>query len=573
MCVVAKAAHAQQSYSPCPQISVDSKDNFSLSANEVTLICGDPTDLAYKNIPLYQAQLYLSGFLQARGYLNAESEIRDNQLYVQTKRKTLIRSISIDVRGAQPVDDQVSIQEHLSAHFLGNILTPQELNTIEADVKRLLKERGYACADVKSAALATDGSVKVQINKADLVYFGKIQTENLKGINIRAFERFYPFKKGHQYDIKKLELTEKRFLRSGIVEGSYFQEMCQMNSVDLKHRLLEGPPRLVRLGLGLSTEVGPMARARWSHQRKGTMASYREVNLQASFKDQQARALMDEYLWEDSPRRSLFASIEWRRESQEDYEEMLLTLKPHLKWSLDTKNHNWQWILGPSFSVGRFSSENKEAADQENYSSTSLEGLLQTMSHTFEYYDFHQQNGHRLSLSVDLRHPDLGFKEPLAMGQFSALKIRPFTRLGKGFLIGALSANVSTTWVEKNVELETLPPSVKHFGGGSDDIRGFRLNTLPKNDGLGALTKFGLKMEMRKTHTFISSLETVAFLDLVKFGQRPFELDKTLWYSPGVGLRWLSPIGLIQGYVAQGYAVQPKKNDGLLFFIGLGGQF
>lgn len=565
--------HARKSFSPCPQILINGDDSLALSPNEITLICGDPNDPAYKNIPLYQANLYLAGFLQARGYLNFISEIKDNQLYIETKNKTLIRTTKISALSQISADDLALFQEHLDVQFVGKTLTPQELNTMEADVTRLLKERGYACADISSKALASNGLVSVVIENTDPMVFGNLVTEKLKGINPRAFERLYPFKTGASYDIKKLELTEKRFLRSGIVEGSYFQETCRSPYVDLEHRLLEGPPRLVRLGIGLSTEVGPMTRARWSHQRKGSMASYRELNLQASFKDQQARALMDEYLWEDSPRRSLLASVEWRREAQEDYEEMLFTIRPHVKWSVDSKNHNWQWILGPTFSVGRFSTDNIEASDQENYSSTSLEGQIQTMSHTFEYYDFHQQEGHKISLNVDLRHPDLGFKEPLALGQLSALKIRPFTRLGKGFLIGAFRTNFSSTWVEPNVELEALPPSVKHFGGGSDDIRGYRLNTLPKNDGLGALTKLGVKMELRKTHTFISTLESVVFLDLMKFGAKPFELDETIWYSPGLGLRWLSPIGLIQGYMAKGLASRPKRDDGPLFFIGIGGQF
>lgn len=566
-------AQAQQSLSPCSQIIISSAEKLSLSANEITLICGDPNDAAYQNIPLYQANLYLSGFLQARGYLNFISEIKNNQLVVETKSKTMISSAKIKAISPLSADDLRFLQDHLNIHFLGNVLTPEQLNTMEADLTRLLKERGYACSDISSKALASDGSVTLEINNTHPMVFGSLITEKIKGINPKAFERLYPFKPGAAYDVKKLELTEKRFLRSGIVEGSYFEETCRSSSVDLEHRLLEGPPRLVRLGIGLSTEVGPMTRARWSHQRKGSMASYRELNLQASFKDQQARALMDEYLWENSPRRSLLASIEWKRESQEDYEEMTFTVRPHLKWSVDTKRHSWQWILGPSFSVGRYSTDNIEASDQENYSSTSFEGQIHTMSHTFEYYDFHQQEGHKISLNLDLRHPDLGFKEPLAMGQLSALKIRPFTRMGKGFLVGAFRTNFSSTWVEPKVELDSLPPSVKHFGGGSDDIRGYRLNTLPKNDGLGALTKLGVKMELRKTHTFISTLESVAFLDMMKFGLKPFELDETLWYSPGIGLRWLSPIGLIQGYVAKGLASRPKRDDGPLLFIGIGGQF
>lgn len=578
---------AQQVTVPCPQIEIYGPQKISFSVNEQTLICGAPEDPAYQTIPLFQAQILLKGFLQARGYLNADVDMKFDKLVAQTKEKTFIKRIQINQRVESKLPRNV--QTSLDSLFKDQVLNPQQLNLLESEVKRLLRQQGLACVQVKTQALAQTGVIFVNLENDNSMFFGNLDSEKIQGLHSNALKRLYPFKKGQPYRLNQLVLAEKRFLRSGIVEGSYFQEICpkietsdqsaslaldpKQREVDLVHRFLEGPPRLIRFGIGLSSEVGPMTRARWSHQRNGEMASYRELNLQASFRSQEARALMDEFLWSDIPRRSLYASIELKRDSQEDYEELSLSLRPHLKWTRDSLNHSWQWRIGPTFSAGKFRTENSLLTGSEDYSSTSLEGLFQTMSHIYEIFDIHPEDGHTMALSFDLRHPDLGFKRPLALGHFTALKIKPLSRLGRGQLIAAARLNLSSTWVEENVLVDALPPSVKHYGGGSDDLRGYRLNTLPKNDGVGALTKLGLKMELRKTHTFHPTLESVFFVDMMKFGERSFELDPTIWISPGVGLRWLSPIGLLQTYVAQGLSREPKRNDGQLFFIGIGGGF
>ncbi|MFA5584802.1 MAG: hypothetical protein WDA09_11360, partial [Bacteriovoracaceae bacterium] len=111
------------------------------------------------------------------------------------------------------------------------------------------------------------------------------------------------------------------------------------------------------------------------------------------------------------------------------------------------------------------------------------------------------------------------------------------------------------------------------YAGGSDDIRGFDLKALPFNNGQGALTRLGGKFELRRTHFLIPTLELFTFYDLVFMGDMSWHLDKTYWESLGVGLRWLSPIGLVQSFIANSYKKLPYENLGPYAFIGLGGSF
>src|SRR5690606_12868003 len=116
-----------------------------------------------------------------------------------------------------------------------------------------------------------------------------------------------------------------------------------------------------------------------------------------------------------------------------------------------------------------------------------------------------------------------------------------FWRWGRGQAVGGVRFNLATTSVEQGTELDALPPSVKFYGGGSDDIRGFPLRALPENNGRGALSKLSAKFELRKTHFIRPALEAVVFFDAGIFGQESWSLDPKLYESPGIGLRWLSP--------------------------------
>lgn len=195
------------------------------------------------------------------------------------------------------------------------------------------------------------------------------------------------------------------------------------------------------------------------------------------------------------------------------------------------------------------------------------------MSHEYEFYDIHPEEGDVFGFNFDFRDPRFGFSEPLLLLDTTFSKLGKLANWGRGSAVGGIRIDASTTFVPDDVSLQSLPPSVKFYGGGSDDIRGFLLRTLPDNDGLGALTKLALKLELRKTHLFKDYLEGFIFADNAYFGKKSWSIESRLWYSPGVGVRWLSPIGLVQAYVARGFATRPHEDYGHFYYAGLGGTF
>lgn len=556
----------------CPKIYLHAEDrDLALSETEERLICGDKEEDAYKLIPSYQASYMLTGFLQSKGYSTPKFEYEGDLLHVYPGEKSHVQKIVVVSDSAS---DNEIVEKEIFRKFKDEVITPKLLDAIEAQSLTLLRNNTYPCSKVASTVDATLGVVTITLTGLVPFQFGEIKKEVVEGLEPTAFDRFYPFIADDYFSEKKLTLAEKRFLRSGVVQGTYFQESCDLKNkkFSLSQEFIPGTSRTIRLGIGASTELGPMFRGKWSNQRSGPMASLWEFNVQLSFKNQYANFTSDRYLWSDVPRRSLLTTVEVERDNQTTYEEISSKFKPHIQWTRDGSSRLWTWSTGPTLIAGSYKS-NANDSDTKRINTGAIEGMIQTKSHEYEVYDLHPESGDFAQFNFDFRHPSFGFVDPLLKLNFSYLRLIQLGALGRGEAIGGIRLNTATTWVPDSVALEALPPSVKFYGGGSDDVRGFKLSTLPGNNGVGALTKLSLKFEFRKTYVFIPTIESFTFVDTVYFGDRPWSVEDRLWYSPGTGIRWLSPIGMVQGFWARGLSSKPTRDEGNLFYLGLGGVF
>ncbi len=554
----------------CPQVVIHGDKKLKLSETEKRMVCGDPEVEAYREIPTYQAQFFFKGFLQSKGYLEPEFVTEKDVLHVHVGKKAKLKRVAVY---SDSEKESTFVEDNIRRLYKGKLLTPKLLNDVEAQAQSFVRQRGYPCAKVKSVVNTQDSSAAITLERLHHFNFGDFEKEKLRGLEDDALARYYPFRANDPFNEKLLTLTEKRMMRAEVVQGTYFLEKCDDDgkTFSFSQNFLQGPAKSIRFGAGANTEVGPMVRVKWSNNRFRPMASQLSANLQASLRNQTLNLTADYFLWKRHPRRSLFSQLELVRDSQIDFEQVVLRAKPHMKWTNDHWGHLFTYTFGPTYETGHFTST--EDADTRGFSTGAIEGAFQMLSHTYELFDIHPQEGDSLQFNFDYRHPSLGFSDQLLKLDSSWVKLSRIGEWGRGTLVGGLRLNAATTVVDDDVPLERLPPTVKFFGGGSDDLRGFVLKTLPKNDGLGALTKLGAKLELRRTYLYKESVEAFTFLDTAYFGFRSWDVERTLWYTPGLGVRWLSPIGLVQTYYARAYTQRPRKDYGNFFFVGLGGAF
>jgi translocation and assembly module TamA len=103
--------------------------------------------------------------------------------------------------------------------------------------------------------------------------------------------------------------------------------------------------------------------------------------------------------------------------------------------------------------------------------------------------------------------------------------------------------DVGHLWTD---EFSELPPSLRFFAGGANSVRGYEYNRLGPRDPAGnvlggsVLAVASAEYEYR----FAKSYGVAAFYDA---GNAMRSLAQPLRHGAGVGLRWVSPIGLVRG--------------------------
>ena len=565
------AAQTGSQVALCPGIVIESVEKIEFDDTETRMLCGDPELKPWSDIPPYQARFFMRAFLQSRGYLTPEFSVMEGVLTTRPGKKTLVTQIIVS---PQSLIEASYVENEIWGLYREKPLTPKLLSALEANVVGLLREKAYACAKFSAVANGENGVVVLNGEHLVRYKFGRVRAQDVDGLYHRALDRFYPLSSDQPFDANKLTLVEKRLVRTGVAQGSYFLQYCDQEDdvFSLSHQIILGPSRMYAFGIGVSTEVGPMFRGRWANNRLGPMASQLSASIQADLKNQSIRLGADNYFWKDAPRRSLKSEFEISREKQVDYEETTIRLASHGKWSRDTMERYWEWRLGPTLFNGSYITD-AGGSNKDNTSGLAFEGFLASMSHRFEIFDFLPQEGSSFTFHVDFRSPEFGFDDRLLMLEAEHIALGKLWKWGRGNAVGGLRVAAHTTVVEQASLLPDLPPSVKYYGGGSDDIRGFGYRQLPENNGLGALSKLLAKFELRKTHFFAPALEGFVFYDTAYFGFDSWELSPRLRQSPGLGLRWVSPVGLLQTFVAHGSSTNPYQNEGLVFFVGVGGEF
>jgi translocation and assembly module TamA len=295
-------------YGMCEGIIVHSDPKIKFTETEKNLVCGDPKSESYKVVPHYQAQFYFLGFLQSRGYLKPTFEEKNGVLEVSANRRSFLRKVFADI----PIQKEgTALKKNTRKLFRKKLLTPNLLNDAETEGLSLLRQRGFPCSSVKSQANSEDDSITLITPTLKFERFGVVDKEEIKPLRENALERYYPFHAEDPFNEKLLKLTEKRMLRAEVVQGTYFLDNCMSpeETFKLRQEFIEGPPRTFRYGFGASTELGPMVRVQWAHNRYEKMASVLKASFLASLRSQTLSLTADNFLWKHHPRKSLLSAF------------------------------------------------------------------------------------------------------------------------------------------------------------------------------------------------------------------------------------------------------------------------
>ncbi len=539
-------------------------NRFDFNSNEKKLICGSD-EPGWKNIPQWQSEKNLKVFLNDRGYFNSKFRTLDGKTYVNPNEKSQITRL--EFIGAEKILK--------TNNFLGisdSVLNSESLDEIKAWAISRLKVLGYPCPSLSIEADPRNGKVTLNVTPNEKVKIRKINREAPDGVRPFALSRYDAFKVGDFYNGNNFSLTSRRLLASGIADYTDFDTFCEKKDNDgiFKQRLTYSKPESLVLAVGGTTEQFPVLKGSWKHSRLDQNASQAQLTLFLSPVEQSINAFSHWHLFNNLPRLYFLPTASVARIDEIVYTSVVQNLGFGLGYMYDDSSRSLRIETKPTYNI-----ENRQDGEgPKDVKYLSLESSLSVYNHEFEFNQQSPIAGYQVDLNWSFRNKGLGSDISGNRYSLEGTFLHNWGGFDPPLFVLGFRFKYETLITP---DLFNLPSRFRLFLGGDRDIRGFSRKSINNSD-LGFFTTAYLGAELRLLRVLPFELQPFAFFDIAKLGLQSFELDEGVLLSPGLGLRWQSPIGAVRTTAAKGIASQAVKDrfdlsSDWTFFISLGQEF
>ncbi len=539
---LSRADAAQVTTHPCPSVVILGAETIDLTDVERGFICGRERAEGWETVPLNQAEYFLRSFLQRRGYDSPAFEAANGVLTVRLGPKAVIRKI--EGTGLPPGVD-LSRRRKL----IGRTLTPEALDALQAWAVEAQQDAGYACPKVELRANAATGEVDAAARPGPAYAFPAPAPPEGGPFDPRVLERFQAFRVGDPFDLRLLALTSSRLQSEDLFLSAYYDVACSSGVLALRARVVPAKPRVAAIGFGVDTEGYLRARARWTNAGLDRAGSSLSADLFASYLQQSLVTAMNWYP-EPASRFHLAPSFSALRQNQPAYAAASADAALDFASGFEAPRGQAAFSAGPAVEYVN----TLRGVGPPPSVSLLMRTKLEITSHLFELYRQEPRVGSRLTLDAQSRLK--GVFSPFGAQRMLA-GIERLWNLGRYdpplFVLGWRGSAGTTASRQPPAQ---LPPTLRFFLGGDADMRGFSLNELPAA-GDGFLTEAYQGLELRLVETLPYKLQPLVFVDAALGGRTKFSLDRTLYWSPGLGLRWSLPIGSLRATIAHGFIANP----------------
>ena len=545
--LLAVSARAEEKL--CPTVEfVDAK--IELTEAEKRLVCGDENREGWKKVPLEQAKYFLRAFLQQRAYLHPRFEAESGVLRVWPMERTKISGIFAE---GLPEDVRLSRRRGV----VGSWLTPSALDGLQAWIKSELHYRGRGCPTVKSTADADSGIVQVTVDPGPVHYIEYIHEAETGSVDPGVFRRYEAFNYGNRLDLRLLNLSADRVVGSDLFLSAYYDLSCSSRALTISQNVVTGPPRLVTAGVGFDSEDLAKAQVRYRNSRIGWRASRFDARVSASQRVQLGETQLHWYpapaaRWFIQPRAS------GRREDELRYEAAFAdaALEPGIEF--DDQALRLAFQGGPAFEYVR----TLRGVGPPDQALLAMHLRLSLVGHLYEYYLRDPRTGFYATIETTSRQK--GIQSPFTMHRITVTAQRLWNvgLYDPPLLVVGWRTATGTTLVDA----EATPPGalsapLRFFLGGDSDLRGFARKELPVS-GEGFLTSVYQGLELRLGGMLPKRLEPLLFIDAAMGGRRSVELEREIYWSPGAGFRWGSPVGAVR--LTAAYSMPARRDPTLI---------
>lgn len=554
----------------CDNITVVDGE-ISLNDNERVLVCGSSAGSeGWKSIPVRQSIFHLKAILQNQGYLAPRFEREGESLKVWPEKQTLVSNLRVD--GQQGI-----LHAEKKRKIVGHPMEPSKLNEVEEWAYSEIRKQGYACTKISIEAHQWNNEVVVNAPLLAQKRIGRIEFGSLDGLNPDVLNRYRPFGEGDIYDIRKTQLMTSRLLADGLFQSAYFVVKCREGFADLQLETSVGKPKIFRFGVGTSTEELPVfLDASFKNARLDEKASSFTMATHASTR-KLSFTLGSELYWIPGSTRSFFGPrFEAERLSENSFETSAVKGGADIGRNWDVKDIRLSGRWGATLN---YSKTARGVGPAEAFYPT-IDGSFSMVSHEYEssireqYEGWNAQFYYRgqnkgLGSKLDVNRYRIDLKSLWNIGAFSPPIFVFGTRVE--------AIMVDADQIDGSQNRNLLPIEDRIYLGGDQNLRGFGRQNI-NNGNLGYLTSLYLGFELRLIEEVPYKLQPFLLFDAARVSNQRYALDRPVYASEGIGVRWASPFGTIRASFARGHIIQADTSTvGLdeqwVFFGSFGQEF
>lgn len=561
--------HADKPKDLCNNIVIV-EGSIDLNSNERILICGsDKGGDGWKEVPQTQSVFHLRTILHNLGYLDPKFDFRDGKVFLRIGPRTIVEDLKVQGSG-------LVINPSKKRKIVGYPMMSDKLSEVETWADTTVKKQGYACPEIEVTGQAWNRTILIETDLKNKKMFSELGSTGLDGLHPTVLERYRPFEKGDVYDIRKTQIMTSRMMNDGLFQSAYFTTRCREEWADVELHTSTGKPKILRFGIGGSTEELPFIDISFRNTRLDNRASYFTTALHASPRVVSLSFGSEFYFFPSWPKSFLGPRFRVAREWEAAYESLSakLGIDYGRKWDMWDIRFVGKW--GPTYNYSKV----LRGVGPDNIIYPSVEGSLSLMSHTYEFLIGEQYQGwlanffyralnKGIGSYVDVNRYELDLKYLWNIADLSPPLFVLGTRL-EGAVVEINEGN-------EDVDRRLLPVDERLYLGGDNDLRGFPRQSI-NNHGLGYLTTLYFGMELRLIEELPYKLQPFFLFDAAKIGNRRYTLEKPVLTSHGLGLRWASPFGTLRGTIAQGRIYGGNEStdqypEEWVFFVSFGQEF
>ena len=545
----------------CKSIEIEYTEGqarIAFTSLELSLICEEKGGKDWKYIPRKQRQGFLEKFLSVRGYYAPVFRQTRDRLTVITGPQSRVDRIELH-------GDILDLDPKSFWKVYDAVLNSGTLDAIEQWTKEQYAVAGYPCIQLDTKAYPEKNLVTIMILQANLKRFGQTNETNSKSNGDKVKRRFDAYQEGEEFNSNRLRLTEARLKQEEYVFDTILSPKCKASEiVNIEQRTTVNKPRLLSLGIGFDSDEYLFFEGSWGHANLFSSASNIKSKIFASHKRQQ---LLTNFNWYYAPittRHHLRTSLSFEHSNSRVYDVNNLSLSSGPVVDFDKFSHRFFLWVSPSLEQNRIFK-----GEGPNISNTFLlKSQFSIESEKYELLRDDPSEGYSLSLKLSSSQKGMGALYSSNKYELTLKSFHNILNLNPAIWVLGLRAGLLGFDFDSDAK-DKIPGNMYPRLGGASTIRGHALESLPK-EGL-AIAYFG-GIETRIRHIIPYGISPYLFIDVASARNAKDPSEKEKYTSPGLGLHWNSPIGVLRFYASYPLS-QSGESHGLKLNFNLGDQF